>query len=161
MTKVTDILEQIQNTLSNAALNDAFPHCGSLLDMATETLGITIVDTQIRFIIKEEITSSDDSSTYSRTFDATNINWQANNDFNNIFLQCQERYLNHLLQTQGHVFLNDVYDNLGFDRTSDGAIVGWIYNEDDEVKTYIDFGLTSDNPLLISFNVQGVIYDKI
>lgn len=157
MTKVTEGLEDIQNALR-------YKNFGSILDMATETLRITHVDTQTHFVIKEEIIVSDDSTTYSRTFDESNINFESTFDFNRIFLECQQRYLNHLLQNRGHLFLNEVYDALGFQRTSDGAIVGWIYKEDDEEATYIDFGLdseTKEKTIILEFNVQGVIYDKI
>lgn len=164
MTKLIEVLEDIQNELR-------YKNFGSILDMGTETLSITHVDTQIHLVIKEELTASEDPKTYSRTFDEMNIHFQTNDEYNKIYLLCQESYLNHLLKVRGHVFLNEVYDALGFERTSDGQLIGWVYNKNDEEKAFIDFGLDSDKnkffreglqkTVTLDFNVQGVIYDKI
>jgi hypothetical protein len=78
-------------------------------------------------------------SPYARFFDEGSPNFQKSAQMNQIFIQCQQNYANHLLQARGHVFLNDVYDSLGIDRTSAGAVVGWILS--DEGDNYIDFGL--------------------
>jgi hypothetical protein len=69
------------------------------------------------------------------------------------------------------VFLNEAYDALGLDRSKEGAVVGWVLGNGDD---YVDFGLyTCDTPavqdfmtgreysVLLDFNVDGVIYDKI
>lgn len=107
----------------------------------------------------------------SRFFDSSNRNWDRNPEFSMMFLRAQERYLNDLLQTRGHVFLNEVYEALGFDHTSKGAILGWVAGEGDD---WIHFGLNNqhrenvrrfvngdENSILLEFNPQGVIYDKI
>ena len=108
-------------------------------------------------------------SPYARFFEETNISWQNDMEMNRLFIQCQQNYANHLLKARGHVFLNDVYDSLGFDRTPAGAVVGWVINGKGD--GYIDFGLY-DVPnmnfingnargALLDFNVDGVIYDQI
>lgn len=113
-------------------------------------------------------------SPYAVSFDRTNRNWNdARPEYNLVFLRAQERYANHLLQTRGHVFLNDVYDGLGIDRTPAGAVVGWMRDGDDG---YIDFGLfdagspeesdyfhyySGDTEILLDFNVDGLIYRSI
>ena len=71
------------------------------------------------------------------------------------------------------LFLNEVYDMLGFKRTKAGAVVGWIY---DDKKPYgdnfVDFGMTeirrhdadSDEykrAFILDFNVVGDITSKI
>ena len=88
---------------------------------------------------------------------------------NRIFLQCQQNYANHLLQSRGHVFLNDVYDSLGLERSKAGAIVGWVRNGEGD--GYIDFGIFEvqnsrfinqlERSIWLDFNVDGVVFDKI
>lgn len=107
-------------------------------------------------------------SPYAQFFDEYNRHWVKNSETNHYFLQSQQNYANHLLQTRGHVFLNEVYHDLGFDHTSAGAVVGWVRGEGDN---YIDFGLFDarnsnfingwERSILLDFNVDGIIYDKI
>jgi hypothetical protein len=109
-------------------------------------------------------------SVYARFFDEYNKNWNPQAEYNLIFLRCQQDWANNMLKARGHVFLNEVYDMLGMERSKAGAVVGWVLgNGDDE----IDFGLYDDRPqtrlfvngvepsILLDFNVDGVIYDKI
>ena len=111
-------------------------------------------------------------SIYARFFDQTVSTWDPHPDYNRLFLQSQQSYWNQILQARGHVFLNEVYDSLGFDRTSAGAVVGWVLGKDED--NYIDFGLFNDSrpevrmfingteeAILLDFNVSGTIYDKI
>jgi hypothetical protein len=97
-------------------------------------------------------------SPYSRVFDETNENWRRDKNLNLLFLQSQQNYMNHRLRRNGHVFLNEVYDALGFKRTQDGQLAGWL-NDD---RGYVFFDLSNfDEFGLIDFNVDGVIYDKL
>lgn len=104
-------------------------------------------------------------------FNEENLNWSANQLNNMAFLWMQQNYHNYLLHARGHVFLNDVYDALGLQRTQDGAVTGW-YIEDalrgtDLSATYIAFGLPDydevkdQKSITLTFNVTGVITDKI
>lgn len=116
-----------------------------------------------------KVTDPNGWSPYARVFDESNINFQKNAEYNRIFLQCQQEYVNHLLRVRGHVFLNDVYDQLGFERTSPGAVVGWVLDGDGD--NYIDFGLFEasserfmnqhERSVILDFNVDGIVYDKI
>lgn len=112
------------------------------------------------------------SSIYARFFDTNNQNWNPNSEYNLIFLRAQQNYLNDKLRARGHVFLNEVYDNLGMDHSSEGAVVGWLWEADGD--NYIDFGVFGDTAcdsfydfvtghegIWLDFNVDGVIYDKI
>lgn len=120
---------------------------------------------------KEEQVSFDPNkrSVYSRIFDEFSVHWHKDPEFNRIFLQCQQNFANNLLQTRGHVFLNEVYDMLGLDRSKAGAVVGWVLNSDGD--NYVDFGMLEaynakfingfERSVLLDFNVDGVIYDKI
>lgn len=112
-------------------------------------------------------------SPYGRLFDQSSTSWNDRPDYNVVFLRCQQSYLNDKLRARGHVFLNEVYDALGLDRSKEGAVVGWIWNGDGD--NYIDFGLFDkemkpenfdfftgrENAVWLDFNVDGVVYDKI
>jgi len=91
------------------------------------------------------------------TFDRHNRNWQDGEGYNYLFLQSQNRYLNDKLKAQGHLFLNEVFDTLGFSRTSKGALEGWIS------PGYIEFVMEryEGGDIAIGLTPDGVIYDKI
>lgn len=106
-----------------------------------------------------------------RFFDSSNPNWDKNPTFSMMWLRGQQNILNDILHTRGHVFLNEVYDVLGFPHTPQGAVLGWIDGEGDNC---IDFGLYDpnkesvrrfvngvDNVIMLEFNHDGVIWDKI
>jgi hypothetical protein len=117
------------------------------------------------------------ASVYARFFDEYNRNWQPQGMYNQIFLSCQQNYANDMLRSRGHVFLNEVYDMLGFDRTPAGAVVGWILGDNCENQGgdgYIDFGVFEGDrhsgqrfvngfepSILLDFNVDGEIYKLI
>lgn len=110
---------------------------------------------------------------YSVVYDANNPNWREDSDFNYMFLANQERYFNDKLRAHGHVFLNEVYEALGFPHTKEGSIVGWVYDtsEGTNAKNHITFDIYDEewfmghestySSLFIDFNPDGVIYDLI
>lgn len=108
-------------------------------------------------------------SQYARIFDESNANYVKDAEINRIFVQCQQNYFNTLLQVRGHVFLNEVYQHLGFEHSSAGSIVGWVINKDGD--NYIDFGLFEahssrfingdERAIILDFNVDGVIWNLI
>lgn len=125
-------------------------------------------------VVKHERVSNGTPSQYARFFDETIEQWKSNPEYNKIFLQAQQNYFNHLLQARGHVFLNEVYDALGFERTGAGAVTGWLFDSGHD--DYVDFGIFDDKTgtgamrdfvngtegaILLDFNVDGVIYDQI
>lgn len=109
-------------------------------------------------------------SPYARFFDETSPNFVKNAEYNRTFIEVQQTYANHKLRSCGHLFLNEVYDSLGFERTPAGAVVGWLWNSE-EGDNYIDFGLyeaynvtmkhNAEPRMLLDFNVDGIIYEKI
>lgn len=108
-------------------------------------------------------------SPYARFFDDASPHWEKNSEFNRLYVQCQQNYANEKLRAQGHLFLNEVYDMLGIERSQAGAVVGWVIG--DKGDNYIDFGMYDvinakfingfERNILLDFNVDGVIYDKI
>lgn len=110
-------------------------------------------------------------SQYARYFDEANPNWSKSPEANKYFLECAQNVLNDQLKTRGHLFLNEVYDQLGFPRTEAGQLVGWVMNGDGD--GYVDFNIYQDvlpkrefvngyeRSILLDFNVDGVVADLI
>ena len=119
--------------------------------------------------VVEKVVDPNKLSIYARFFDEASTEWRKDAELNRLFVTCQQNYLNQLLQVRGHVFLNEAYDALGLERSSAGQVVGWIIGEEGD--NYIDFGLYeasnsrfingTERSILLDFNVDGVIYDKI
>jgi hypothetical protein len=133
----------------------------------------TIVEETNEGPVSREILQPGRASVYARFFEKGNKNWKYEHPYNAIFVQCMQNYANDLLRMNGHVFLNEVYDLLGIDRSREGAIVGWILNNPNG-DNCIDFGIferdahsgmlfvTGNEPsILLDFNVDGVIWDQI
>lgn len=112
------------------------------------------------------------TSRYARYFDETNSNWEKKPEYNMLFLKSVQNYANDLLYVRGHVFLNDVYDRLGIDRTPEGAVVGWLMGGTGD--NYIDFNIYdyqsqakrafvngNEDSILLDFNVDGIMYEQI
>lgn len=116
--------------------------------------------------------SDDVPSIYARFFDPTCTSWSKEPEYNRIFLNAQQNWANDILRARGHIFLNEVYGQLGLDHSKAGSVVGWILREGNE--NYVDFGIFDDDrqiirdfvngkegSILLDFNVDGVIYDLI
>lgn len=115
-------------------------------------------------------------SDFARVWYEGNNGWSKNPEYNLAYLKSVQSYFNDLLHTRGHVFLNEVYDELGFPRTQAGQIVGWVYDEENPIgDNFIDFGIYDyqNNPakiafingdersILLDFNVDGNIYELL
>lgn len=111
-------------------------------------------------------------SKYARIFDESSTYYKRNAGDNLSFLVQQQSLANRMLAINGCVFLNEVYDMLGFPRTQAGSIVGWIF--DPSKPEQIDFGFWDlgderkrefingwEKSVLLDFNVDGIIFDKI
>lgn len=122
-----------------------------------------------------ERVGADAATIYARFFDESSRNWDRHPEYNALFLRCQQNYANDLLNSRGHVFLNEVYEMLGLDHSEAGAVVGWIRQDKTVGDGYIDFGVFvadgsdrvrdfvngREGSILLDFNVDGVIFDKI
>lgn len=114
--------------------------------------------------------SSGDLSEYIRYFEEGNKNWDPDPGISFMFLRAQQTIWNNILQTRGHVFLNEVLDGLGFEMTQIGGVAGWVLGNGDD---YIDFGMDDTNPAIrrfingednvvpLEFNCDGLILNKI
>ena len=107
-------------------------------------------------------------SDYAVYFDSKSRNYETNQDYNRMFLKAQQAFANDKLQTRGHLFLNEVLDDLDLPRTPAGQIVGWTADGPDG---YVNFRIvevereTEDGRhepvLLLDFNVEGNIWEKM
>lgn len=116
---------------------------------------------------------------YARFFDEDNPYFQCDaatgrphHDANITWLKCKQAYANDLLKIHGYMFLNDVYDMLGFERVKDGQSIGWIYDRDNPNDNFIDFGIFNatrpnqrfingyEDVLLLDFNYDGDILNS-
>ena len=151
------------------------------------------VEKEIRYNIKaEEVTSTvvaeDGSETtvtetvktmdpnlysdYAKFFDEASPYWQKDPEYNFMFLKSQQQYANDLLKARGRLFLNEVYEMLGIDKTKAGQIVGWVYNPEDPIgDNFVDFGIFDmskervrafvngyEPNILLDFNVDGDVW---
>lgn len=119
----------------------------------------------------------DNFSEYGRIWEDSNFNDETSRDYNLFFLkQCQSN-ANRILKKKGYLFLNEVYEMLGFPPTEAGQRVGWIRDPKHHItdKDYVgdnevDFGITTVNRpvyeeyingfqpyILLDFNVDGDI----
>lgn len=123
-------------------------------------------------VVKKTVVSADIHSPYAKFFDKFSRVWSPVAEYNLIFLRSQQSYANDKLNTRGHLFLNEVYDALDIPRTEAGALTGWV--RDGEGDGYVDFGIFDDTndmarafvnghegSILLDFNVDGLIHDKI
>lgn len=99
--------------------------------------------------------------------------WDPNEDYTSQNLAAVQLWANRRLERKGHLFLNEVFDQLGLSRTREGAVVGWLKNgEGDGYVSFGDFDASIyrvpsddytrvDSNFIVDFNVDGVIWDRI
>ena len=111
---------------------------------------------------------------YAVVFDNRSRNYERSEDLRRFFLKQVEGYTNQKLISQGHVFLNEVYDQLDLPRTEAGQIVGWYYDpKNGSGDNFVDFNIQElhkrndtmpeliEEFTVIDFNVDGNILSKI
>lgn len=112
-------------------------------------------------------------SEYARFFDDGCRGWEKDAELNLYFLKQIQNWANDKLKSRGHLFLNEVYEELGIPMTKAGNVVGWIYDEKHPVgDNFVDFGIYDlhnsktrdfvngyERVILLDFNVDGNILD--
>lgn len=121
-------------------------------------------------VVEAKLVDPTKISPHAKFFDEYSNFWKKDPDVNHLFVKVQENYMNERLQAYGHVFLNEVYDSLGIPRTREGSVVGWL-RFPEKGDGFIDFGMQDaynagfvnhlEPSVLLNFNVDGVIWDKI
>jgi hypothetical protein len=127
-----------------------------------------IVEKTVRGIDQNAMMENGDSM-YAKIYARSTTNrWQPVPIQNELFLKSQQNWMNDLFNNRGHVWLNEVYEALGFEHTEEGSVVGWIRNHGDQ---FIDLGCWDDSgslradvfvngdidSILLDFNVHGPI----
>ena len=111
-------------------------------------------------------------SDYACYFDERSRSYNPIPDYNLLFVKAQQNYANNKFISQGHLFLNEVYDMLDLPRTKMGAVTGWLYRPNDSNRdNLIDFRILETEKrnengdlvpvLALDFNVDGVIINDI
>ena len=131
--------------------------------------GTTTVEKRVVDVVDDPL-----GSPYAFFFDESNPNWTKDPEWNKMFLIDQERYANDLLKSRGHLFLNELHDLIGADRTKTGQVVGWIYDKNNpNGDNRVDLGIFNvhreanrrfvngyEKSVLIDPNVDGEILNK-
>lgn len=111
-------------------------------------------------------------SDYARFFDSSSNRWEESPEYNLSFVKGAQSKFNDILVTRGYVFLNEIYEWFDIPMTEAGQVVGWIKNGDGDGyidffihqpyrKTNADFVNGYENVILLDFNVDGYILDKV
>lgn len=125
--------------------------------------------------VKETVNVVDPNniSEFAVIFDCGNDGWDKDPQISKYFLLQQQNYANDMLKSRGYLFLNEVYEMLGFQKTKAGQVVGWTYDEKNpNGDNFVDFGIFDmTNPatvnfvngyersILLDFNVDGNILE--
>ncbi len=110
-------------------------------------------------------------SPYAKIFDESHPAWRKDAEQNLYYLKALQAQATDKLRSQGHLFLNEVYDMLGFKRTKAGSVVGWIYDPKHSIgDDFVDFGMYEvrrakavdfvngyERSFILDFNVVGDI----
>lgn len=122
-----------------------------------------------------EVAHPSDYSGYAKCFDENCLGWEKDSEHNMFFIKQVQNWANDKLRAQGYLFLNDVYEQLGFMKTKAGQVVGWVYDETCPIgDNYVDFGIFDlhdeakrlfangyERSVWLDFNVDGNILDYI
>lgn len=130
---------------------------------------------KVKTQVSVQDTPATDDNTFNRVFDENNPNWEKDAEYNFLWLKNRQKLAQQTLEAQGHLFLNEVYDMLGYPRTAAGQVVGWVYNPDTPYgDDYVDFGVFdihdesvrsfingNERSIWLNFNVAGPILNYI
>ena len=141
---------------------------------AREIEEIVVDDDGNEKTVKKTVEAADPVSLYSdyaKIYDAGCNGWTKDAEFNLMFLRHTQAQANDILKRRGYLFLNEVYDMLGFQRTKAGQVMGWIYDEENPVgDNFVDFGIYNtdiekardfvngiERVIILDFNVTNIL----
>lgn len=114
-------------------------------------------------------------SDFAVMYDDGNIGWTKDPQANRQFLKSQQWAATQRLKKEKYLFVNDVYEMLGFPKTQAGQVAGWIYDEENPVgDNFVDFGIFDvtkessrnfvngyERSIMLDFNIDGRILEMI
>lgn len=125
-------------------------------------------------VVKKTVNVADPNeiSDYARFFDETCLGWERNAEYNLNTLKGVQAWANERLKTEGFLFLNEVYEALGMQKTQAGQVVGWVYDESNpDCDNFVDLGIYDvhdmqkrrfvngyEKSILIDPNVDGNVW---
>lgn len=113
-----------------------------------------------------------ESDPYNRIFsrETSPTRWIDDLGVNQLFVSNQQRMANIQLGLKGYLYLNDVYESLGIEKTDIGQVVGWKVKKLPDGSRdipFVDFGIdkphpddwkyNSNNEIYLDFNCSGLI----
>lgn len=147
-------------------------------NIKTQEIQTKTIDAKGKEKVKKEkikIMDPNGYSDYARVWETGNPGWTKDPQTNLQFLKCQQVAATERLKRQGYLFLNDVYEMLGFPKIKEGQVAGWIYNEDNPIgDNLVDFGMYDvtkarahdfingyERSIVLDFNIDGNILEFI
>lgn len=110
-------------------------------------------------------------SLFGRIYEKGCKYWNDDTEYTLNRLRMEEEFANHTLKSRGYIFLNDVYERIGFKPIPEGQLYGWVYEKTGD---HVSFGIDELNreivqdfadgyvkALALDFNVQGNILEKL
>lgn len=109
----------------------------------------------------------------------TSSEWNPEPAYNVAKLRVVQEWGTLRIAQKGHLFLNEIFDELGIERTPEGAVVGWIAQkyapkdmkvdgfvdfgvlDPDEASRFLDFVTGAEDHVMLDFNVDGEIWRLI
>jgi hypothetical protein len=93
-------------------------------------------------------------------------------------LRQRENYMNDRLRMRGHLFLNEVLEEIGLEHTEAGSVVGWLYKPEDpnhDGQSFVSFccwgdssrdsidplSMNNEGGIFLDFNVDGEIHRRL
>jgi hypothetical protein len=100
---------------------------------------------------------------YGFAFNEKNHHWNANDEYNLIFIRTTINYLNQLFHSRGYLFLNEALQAFGLPLCTAGQLVGWLDNSDSDIDVSVNKIDVVDKPgetrIWIEFRPEGNIAD--
>lgn len=124
---------------------------------------------------KKKVKTGGGHSPYARVWGRDTSNeWDPNEAYNFAKLKHVQEWGTMRLNYKGHLFLNEIFDELGLDRMPYGAVVGWKSKNNGGDDGFVDFGIMGrddnefldfvrgfEDHIMLDFNVDGEIWRDI
>ena len=125
---------------------------------------------------KKKVKTGGGHSPYARIWGRdTTTEWDPQPEYNLAKLRSVQSWATMMLNQRGHLFLQEVTDELGLDRRPEGQVVGWMSEKYGGKDGYVDFGVLTrgdevsfldfvtgrEDHIMLDFNVDGEIWRNI